>query len=251
MEKRGQSETTWVVIGLVFAAAIILLSVYIIFAFSGAFAAPSAEKQTAINNFKALTNEVQKKLSTSAKLNTSTLDYQIPKGFILVGFDKDWHGVFVSNACNGEGIIKPPQCQDKACLCLYEDTIGDDFEGDSDPDKLVVPCETFDGDITISGPADNFYNFYQCEGKEISFQEDDYDNDCSNDGAKKIPDLTYGYGITKYEFLIIYGKCVDTWGIKKLYIEKYVEGDKIYLFISAKTPRVEELREKQMKSRYS
>ena len=104
------------------------------------------------------------------RLSTAEIAYSIPNGYILVGFDKDWYGdgtdatednkagPFEASVCHDEGIDKPAQCQNKACLCLYEDTNGDDFKEDDDPDVIVTPCVSFDNLDTISAPADNFYD---------------------------------------------------------------------------------------------
>ncbi len=253
MNKRGQKKTLWTVIEITFAGILILLSAFIIATFSSVFMGSSAQQQAANNNFDFLANQTQKLLEKPEFFASTTIQFNIPNGYILVGFDKDWQGDTVeASACRKESIKKPLRCSDKACLCLYKDTAADDFEDDSNKDELIK-CITFEKnnqEIFISGPADNHYNFKNCEGEPNT---NDYDNDCPNDGAAKYPPppTTYFSGAPsfKYEFLVIYGKCDDEWGIKQLYIEKFRNennNNKTYIFISEKADLVKK-RAKELK----
>jgi len=253
MDKRGQKKTLWTVIEITLAGILILLSAFIIATFSGIFMGPSAQQQAAKNNFDFLANQTQKLLEKPEFFASDTIQFNIPDGYILVGFDKDWRGdIEEANACRKESIKKPTRCSGKACLCLYKDTVADDFEDDSNKDELIK-CITFEKnnqEIFISGPADNYHNLNNCEGESGTI---DYDNDCPNDGAKKIPHPPTTYFPTasrfKYEFLVIYGDCDDEWGIKQLYIEKFRNennNNKTYIFISEKADIIKK-REKELK----
>ncbi len=253
MQKRGQTRLTWTVLGLIVAGIMIGITAIIIANFGGIFLSTSADRQAATNNFNILTKSVQGLLDNPAKFAPATIRYNIPEDFILVGFDKNWKGDQKGSwatTCYSEPITKPSQCKGKACLCLYENTAGQDFGHDGwfetrSPDDVVDKCVVFEGDISFFGPADNYYNFDRCEGEDIIFKENDYDNDCSNDGAKKQPTVKFGKIIHNYEFLVVYGDCDGEWGIKTLYIEKYKEQDSIYIFISQKTNKIK-AREEQM-----
>jgi hypothetical protein len=272
MQKRGQTKGLWAVIGAVLAAAIIFLFTFFIIVFSGIV--PSAAEQSAIGNFRFLGRTINELLEQPGLLITKTIELNVPNGFIIVGFDKDWHGDLKdtstwgfshgtvrndkveANWCSdGEGIQKPNQCFGKACICLYKETsAGDDFmeEGSGrNPDDVLDACIVFDGDVTISGPADNNLNLDGCEGETGT---NDYDYDCPIDGARKYPRLSYGIPGWRddfYEFLVIYGDCWDEWGIKSdVYIEKYIDienPDNIYILVAANKTREIIRREQALK----
>jgi len=263
MQKRGQIKGLWAVVGAVLAAAIIILFTMVILSFAGVFRVPSESEQAAINNFDFLGKKIKEVIEDPAAFASAQLEFQVPDGFVVVGFDKDWHGDLVDDTwlgysqntvknekteasnCRDEGIKKPDQCLNQACLCLFKDTNGDDFIEDSSGHVLVAapPCIVFDGDITISAPADNNLNLDGCEG-EIGTT--DYDDDCPNDGARKYPVPGYG-GFTGwrsdfYEFLVIYGDCDDEFGDPKTYyVEKYEDLDtgKIYIFVAEKLEKID------------
>ncbi|MBD3355094.1 hypothetical protein GF361_03865 [Candidatus Woesearchaeota archaeon] len=259
MNKRGQRKVLWTVIEITFAGMLILLSAYILATFTAVFLGPSSQQQAANNNFDFLANQTQKLLEKPEFFASDTIQFNIPDGYILVGFDQDWQGDTVeANACRKESIKKPQRCSDKACLCLYEDTVADDFEDDSNKDKLIkcTRLEKNNQGIFISGPADNYHNLNNCEKESNTI---DYDNDCPNDGAQKLPPppAVYlnlpGASSFKYEFLVIYGDCDDEWGIRQLYIEKFrneANNNKTYIFISEKSDQIKE-REKELKEKAS
>ena len=83
---------------------------------------------------------------------------------------------------------------------------------------FLVNPDTGDNEI-------GYMNLNNCEGTSGT---QDYDDDCPNDGAKKYPIPPPIYQLAKYEFLVIYGKCDDSWGIRLLYIEKYNDKGKIH-----------------------
>lgn len=257
--KRGQAKSLWAFIGTVLAGVLILFSIYVIITLTGVLRGPSAKDQAAVSNFNFLTDKITEFIDKPEQFNSFTIEkYQIPSDYILVGFDKDWFGdmedpniIFSSphgtifngkaeaNWCgDGEGIEKPKQCLGKACLCLYTaGKIADDFmEAERNPEDVVTPCITFSGDISILG---------QQQGYSSS-------NEYLNDGAEKYPEFRDYYPDSSgYEFLVIYGKCKDSWGIKSMYIEKFVntEIDKTYIFLAHKSNTITK-REEWLKDKY-
>ncbi|MBW2981373.1 hypothetical protein KY343_00705 [Candidatus Woesearchaeota archaeon] len=262
MKKRGQIKVTWTVIGAVLAAAVILLFTFVFITFSGVFKITSEAEQAAINNFKVLGKTINELLVQPGIFATARpIQFQVPNGFIVVGFDKNWYGdgtdstednpagPFEASICHDEGIDKPDQCLGQACICLFQDTYGDDFKEDDSGHVLIDTCITFDGDVSFSGPADNNLNLANCEGETGT---SDYDADCQIDGEKKYPVPGYGtfpgWRSDFYEFLIIYGECGDEFGEPKtFYVEKYVDisTQKTYIFIANKTAEIEQ-REKNI-----
>ena len=257
MQKRGQIRGLWAVIGAVLALAIIALFTYVLVIFYGLIEVPSAAEQGAINNFDVLGKTIDELLKNPSSFATEPIEFGFPDGYIIVGFDKDWHGDMEddnwffgyehgkiinnkveANWCSdGEGIQRPTQCFQRACLCLYEETsAGDDFmEEGRDADDVKIPCFVFDGEIVISAVRD-------------SPKPGDYSNTYPNTGAKKYPFPNYGPAGSDYEFLVLYGKCKKAYGISDLYVEKHVDPNtgKIYILIAENSTEIEN-RENEMK----
>jgi len=246
MKKRGQIATMWAIFGMVMAAFVILASSAMLLKYAAILIGTPQEEQAARNHFTFLTDKATELVAAEGIFAADVInEFHIPPGFIIVGFDTDWHGdsdqntnsenplngKIEANWCSdGEGMTKPVQCLGKACLCLYKDTAGDDFmEEGRNPDAIVAgaSCVTFDGDVVISGPRDSASDLWY-DGALTGRRE----NNGLNDGAKKylgIPDYYPGPG---YEFLVLYGDCDGAWKIRNLYLEKFVDTktQKIYLF---------------------
>jgi len=255
--KKGTVEMSVSELGyLMLVAAIILISFFVISALLNSIYGKSTE-QEAYNNAIALGNAVNK-LIESSNGTSSKVRLSIPSGYVIVGFDTDWHGdleddsVFgesegavidgkvEANVCSdNEGIMKPPQCEGVACICLYEDTWGDEFMEDSDDSDTALFCEQFfQGDISISGLMDSDVGYFDR-------------NDGLIDGAKKYPFAMPAISGQEYEFLVLYGACDGPFDIQNVYLEKYTDSDKTYITfipINKKTESLIEKREETLSS---
>lgn len=227
---------------LVLAAVIILISFFIITTIIGALYS-DVDNQEAIGSFTALGSSIESLLKSDKNYDYYELPYSLPSGFILVGFDKEWHGDLLdkstlgydentvinkkveSNWCSDmEGIQKPSQCiqgEEVACICLYEDGYGDDFMEDYEDskDSVFYPCIQFvNKNISISALKDSSTGYLKRNNGLI-------------DGAPKYPAPLPEIPGQQYEFLVGYGSCDTTFGIQNLYVEKYIEEDKTYITI--------------------
>jgi hypothetical protein len=111
-----------------------------------------------------------------------------------------------------EIIIKPAECIDKSCLCLYKDTKLRDF-GPDQTENPPLRCVPFKEDITFLGVANENTNF----------------------GMKKNV-LNSQMPFDSFEYLVLYGTDVN--GKKLFYIHKTAVKDKNYIFISLTRPAV-------------
>lgn len=207
-------------------------------------------QQEAINNAFALGRAIERMVESNATYETYEMYLSIPSNYIIVGFDKDWHGDMIdeswfgedegyvqeekveSNWCSdGEGIQKPSMCEGVACICLYEDTWGDDFMEDNSISKedTVMPCVQLLGDVSISGLGDSEAGYFARDNGLI-------------DGGKKLPSPMPLVTNQGYEFLVMYGDCSPTWNPpRKILIEKYVSDGKTYITVAPITEETKPL----------
>lgn len=217
------------------AAAVILISFFVISALLNTLYGKSSEEE-AYNNALEIGKVVERLLESNKSFDTTKMRLSVPSGYVLVGFDTDWHGdlkddtilgldegVIIddkveANACSDmEGIAKPPQCNGVACICLYEDTWGDEFMEDSeDPDTAILCTQFTQEDISISVLSDSDEGYFDR-------------NNGIFDGAKKYPEPRPQIANQDYEFFVAYGSCDGAFEIRNMYIELYRDTKKTYL----------------------
>ena len=236
MQKKGQIQTIKLVMGLVIIAIVVIAFIIILANIGGIFG--KKEEVAARGNFDFLLSamgEILKDENLFAFKTTSPI--QIPDDFIVVGFDancrSDGGGGCPLSICWDENPVpKPKVCGDGACICLFKESGGTDDFDDGEQEENLMVCSPISSDnkkVTISGPADNFYNLPSCKDKK---GEEEYSDNCQNDGGKKSVTSFFSDDEFKYEDLVIYGDCDDAWKIRSMYFEKYEDKDSVYLFIS-------------------
>jgi len=198
------------VIGVILAAAIIVASIGVFTKLYAMFV-PQTD-QGSINSFNALADAVQELLNNPSAETESITPYYIKSNLILVGFDKSCSSAENDEDCpvtvcsSGDAsyrIPKPVKCSDKACLCLFEEKVGNDFK---DEKNEPISCRSFEGDIIFTAPLSS--------------------DKKGNIGLRRI---VSGYC---YEHLVIYGKCKEEFGTDNLVIKKEISQNKMNIFIS-------------------
>ena len=196
---------------------VVLFLVYLTLHLSGLFTGKQGYDST-IKSLELLANKVKEPVNAAVggekKIATQTMVYGITDDYVLVGFSYDDKGT-IRTECTNENILnsRPKSCQGKSCLCIYKNSGGKIF----DDKKGVLPlrCKIFDEKIVFLGqsPDKNF------KGAKTQWQPNHY------------PSATYNY-------LVAYGRCgsnlnlfAASWGAKTIYIEKYSEEDKLFVFI--------------------
>jgi len=179
--------------------------------------------------------------------------------YILVGFDSNrgaQEGTEFSIHNSGERIPNPeiyPSCGiDSACLCLYKNHNGKDFDDD---DEGPLDCYEFEEDNIYFSGADG-WDDYVGNGNDAKNGVNDAHtrSDISNL-------FTFDPSLTDlaYEYLLIYSKgdksgcklpdehnldiCVeeyDEFGVRPLYIEKFVDGYKTHILIATQEGKIQE-----------
>jgi len=261
-DKKGQVEKSIEEIGyLVLVFGLILLSVYILYTLLFSSSTP-VDQQEAVNNFRELGRQVDLLLMSDNKFETTKMQYSLPKGYILVGFDKDWRGDMEDDSAisgypfgtikddkveadwcsDGEGIEKPSQCQDAACICLYKETrIGDDFMEEGRDKDDVLDCVQFNENVVISALRDSEEGYFT-------------ENNGLIDGAMKYLPPKPPFDAQEYEFLVAYGSCDGAFGIQRVYLEKYKEDKNTYILFTPITPENNvtiQKREEELSKRFS
>lgn len=172
-----------------------------------------------INSFEVLTGRI-KDILQGEDFSTTTMLYTISDKYILAGFNYKDQSKEISTQCTNENIEKTrpkPLCQEKSCLCIYNDLNpspanlgGKDFSNKEFPLK----CEAFEGNIVFLAPLNE---------KDKSFG-----------GDRNSWDPVY-YPNNGYEFLVVYGSDCNAgtdFGVKNLYIEKLKKDGNIFVYIS-------------------
>lgn len=180
------------------------------------------EYDSTINNLEVLAARVKELAKDDKPLSAQTMVYSISDNYILVGFnynDKDP----IKTECTGESIVasRPKLCQHTSCLCIFQNfggvtnIRGKDF--DERGDVTPLKCKNFEEKITFLAYSSG-----------------------SNYGA--LTQWNPGhYPWTSYYYLVLYGACglgkilstswYNSWGIRQVYLEKYEEGNNIFIFI--------------------
>ena len=244
----------------------IILVILIFIPFTGLFARTFntffGGGKPSIENFDSLTEKVQELLLSPDRIAIETnYPYFIKDNdYVIVAFDHEWHGggtdktedttpygPFEANLCHDEGIRRPLECLEKSCMCIYEDTAGDDFMEGGDPSP--IKCVPFGNNIFFSG-AEGYPDYLK-------------DKDGVNDGYKKEfikTKINFNKNLTEldYEFFVIYGECwnsgckvyenndckdeFDEFDARNLYIEKYYDLDshKTHILIAVQEGNINE-----------
>lgn len=200
---------------IVLAIGVVILLIYFSLKLSGLFISRQ-EYDSAINNLKALAERVNELVKDNNNIKISSTVYSISDNYILVGFS-NYYNDAVRTDCTQENIInsRPQLCQSTACLCIYQnygsltDLVGKDF--DSKGNIVPLKCITFDERVIFLAPKLEGSNF---KGAQAQWQPAYYPS-------------------SAYSYLVLYGKCgtQKSWKVRQVYIEKYKEGDNIFIFI--------------------
>ena len=171
--KKGVELATKAIIGICLAVAIILLTFSF---FSEAFNTFLGTKDASIHNFHNLHNKIKEMLNNPMEniMTEQAFPFYISSGnadtqeWILIGIDSTWDDEKKVDGNEDESIPRPAQCpEDRACLCLYKQTGGKDYD---EPPEM---CKHFNQpNVYISG-ADGYERFYGHENKENNIKEDE------------------------------------------------------------------------------
>ena len=226
--KKAITEGLWTVIGIIFAGVLILLSGYILFKFTGLIRTPPAEESAAINNFNVLTQKTQELVDASGQFASTTMPYNLPQGYAVIGFDEDTNTFIFDKWIGADTVDKPTQCGNKACLCLYGFETGlKNLASGENKDKDIIGCHIFQSYQNIIFSTDLSLN--------------------TNLKGIKRTDIPSYYPNTEYAHLFWFFELLGSF-----YIEKYTDRQtgNIYIFITEKTDTITQ-REEYMKNTYA
>jgi hypothetical protein len=173
------------------------------------------EYDSTINNFNVMIKHINNMMNDN-DFSFRKFAYNLDNNFILVGFSYSDRDGTMHSTCRNENIkqSRPLLCEGYSCLCIYENTGFYDF--DKDLDNRPLQCNKFDEKIVFLAPLNLESN-------------DGFSGDVSVWQPKYYPDQ-------RYEYLIAYGNGCNTFGnnfgIKELYLEKFKDGDNIYVYMT-------------------
>ena len=154
-----------------------------------------------------------------------------PDAYIIVAFNSNDDKV--KSYCENEDASRPKEClPGKACLCLYLESNGHDFDGGIWKGPPPIKCDIFPENIVFTAPLSTFE-----EGGDIVQGW----NFGWFTGTPSIEELnTLGGGPMQaylpmpysYENLMLFGDCGASWNNQKVYIEKFANAGTIYVYIS-------------------
>jgi len=166
LNKRGQVETITPteVVGLILGIALFALIILGALIFSAMYFSEKNE-EFAINNFIALANMAETLSKSQSQFDTQRhFPFYMPKGYVVVGFNKFWYDDVETDGCQKEAVRKPKAkdlpktktggggggevCENSACLCLFENN--DDFMDEDNYNVKLIQCRKIDVDY-ISG----------------------------------------------------------------------------------------------------
>ncbi len=219
IKKKGSVEISLTeLIGAVLAVIIILALVYVIAKITGVFLSEKDYDST-VASFEVLTERIEG-LIKDRNYASSNLLYFLDNSYILVGFSyKDSESM---GTCQKGAIFKDAEslsrsrnligslCENKACLCIYKDTVSSDFDKDL---QRPLKCEYFDKNVVFLAPS---YQDIFC-GSRSGWHPEAYED--------------YYKGESSYKFLVLYGL-----GTKEIYLDKYESKDgNIFIFMGEYT----------------
>jgi len=202
-------------LGLVLGVMVVLALFYLGAKFSGILIGKQ-ELDSTINNFNVMVKHANSMLK-DRDFAYRKVTYAIDKKFILVGFSYTDNNQIMRSRCSDEAIgqSKPVLCEGKACLCIYENTIGSDFDGDKE--NVPLTCNKFDEKLVFLAPL----NFNANDG---------FSGDMNSWSPNYYPEQS------SYESLVVYGNGCNTFGsnfgIKEMYLEKFRQGDNIFIYMA-------------------
>lgn len=213
--KNGQIKISLTeLLGAILAVAFIALIVYVGLRLSGILISSKDYKSSA-KSFELLSERIDELIDDKNYATTNML-YFLDPNFILVGFNYKDPSVPIKT-CEKGFIFKNPESLvesrkkigslcDGACLCLYKDTTGDDFDGEQ---QLPLDCKSFDEKVVFLAPADQ-------------------DVFCGSESGWYPKAYSGYYQAGSYKFLIAYG-----FNTKEIYIDKYKSEDgNIFIFLA-------------------
>lgn len=199
-------------------AIIVTISIFIIFSIVSTFLYSGGEEGIAIVALDSLSHKV-----TEVYLNSEdtavTHNLVIQEGsYIIVAFNADDEEV--KSGCYDEIATRPFACaSDNSCLCLYEDTILQDFDDDYGGGNVPIQCSPLPADIIFVAPWDHL---------EIGGDLVKKWNMGKSKGARSIKR-------EEQENLLLYGKCDGmAWGNQDVLIRKTTLPDRISQIFIAK-----------------
>ena len=171
MNNRGVTEAPSAFGGVVFEVLILILILYVAFAFLKAGLFPE-DKKISLENFNALVMKVEALINEPAEFVAGEFSLTLEDQYTIVGFNKqeevfetcgDPDGDILDSAELIEKISKPASCGDKACLCLYKDDtkLGNadnlDFNAAIENGyQQVISCRQLGADYIFSHPYSIF-----------------------------------------------------------------------------------------------
>ncbi len=164
--------------------------------------------------------------------------------FIIVAFNAEDDKV--QSGCYDESAARPVACPaDRSCLCLYEDTAGQDFDDDitTNPPKL---CEPFPGNVVFMAPENANEDFVDGKNDETKKWNFGVARGAPSISAVGVPGpmgpfLVKTGELYGYENLLLYGECDSmSWNSQPVYVEKFESNGGFYVYVareSAKTAK--------------
>ena len=235
-------------IGLVLAVAIVLLVIFPFFGrlFATLLGAGTAEA-SAKANLVALTAQVNGILMDPKDfVSKRNLQFGLPTDFIIVTFTRGEPSTKVKCAADTseESSGRPDACKLGTCLCLFEETVGDDVDGET-----PIMCQPFPKDVIFLGPGGSQDECAVINDVSIPCSEYTPKRGVGERAryAQRLRRLRMGWnwgearsvpqhpkiGNYDYENLVMYGNCEpQLWHIKPVYLEKFKVGNKIYVYIA-------------------
>lgn len=259
-------------IGMIFVVAIVLLTLYVMGQYGPTFFT-SAKTQGSLKNFKGLVDRINNGLMLEDSIYSVDVNYPfyVSDDYIIVGFSTNevTDSLKMSVDCGDyEEILKPPVCGELACICLWRDSISDDFKDDGGGGfDNIEEC--------IVLPDVNYIFTYYYEDyapiidEEIKKEKDKTKKEALEEKkgvvTHNVIGNRYNYGkfyyyqnwSKSYGSFIIYGECDNHWTDEitkpqRLYIEKFSDPTnegKTSIFITVKTIETEK-RYSLMRAKY-
>jgi len=212
-------------------------------------------------NLAALSEQINKLLTDPAHFAArQNFQYGLQAGdFILISFN---HGEDTARQdCSSEVAKRPAECPTGTCLCLYKDTV--DVWGTDDFEQKPLLCQPFARNIVMLGPGNkeeecvvhtngviepciaNTYTGPAFEARDA--YKPPPTMPARYQGTREIADLRRGWNMgvpvpspnhrllksQDYESFALYGECGSTtWNVQPMYLEKFLDGDKIYVYLA-------------------
>jgi len=217
------------------AVAVILVIFYVGLKIGSMFSANKNHAST-MTSFDLLGEKVDEIINDKNYANTHLLYYLTEGKYILVGFN--FQDTTKDMATKGEKLVETRKLISgicgKACLCIYKDTVGEDFDENNDGPQVPVECKDFNKKIVFLAPSRQ-KNF---KGIETGWHpQDAYEKEYYPKGKED-----------KYKFLILEG-----FNTKEIYLDKFeTETGEIFIYMAEYDKKDNEIlkREEFMVERY-